>query len=110
MLGEHRVPLLQIDAVDDVVDEEDRFSRIVSLDRLDGGVALRAPSIAAVGALLGEAVGVSRAADASFPVTRSHSGKSAAPASPAAARRRPCPPGRTLAVPFPTRDEVSGRG
>jgi len=98
MLAEHRVPLLQIDAVDDVVDEEDRVSRIVSLDRLDGGVALRAPSIAAVGALLGKAVGVSRAADASFSVTRSHSGKSAAPASPAAARRGPCPPGRTLAV------------
>src|SRR5207247_125798 len=54
MLAEHRVPLLQIDAVDDVVDEEGRFSRIVSLDRLDGGVALRAPWRAAVGALLGE--------------------------------------------------------
>src|SRR5438552_15739616 len=98
MLAEHRVPLLQIDAVDDVVDEEDRFSRIVSLDRLDGGVALRAPSIAAVGALLGEAVGVSRAADASFPEPRSHSGKSAAPASPAAARRRPSRPRPPLAV------------
>jgi len=32
-------------------------------------------------------------------VTRSGSGKSAAPASPAAARRRPCPPGGTLALP-----------
>jgi len=34
---------------------------------------------------------VSRAAQASFPVARSRSGKSAAPASPAAARRPPRP-------------------
>src|SRR5437773_90441 len=39
-----------------------------------------------------------RAADRSSSATRSRSGKSAAPASPAAARRRPCPPGGTLAV------------
>src|SRR5213596_1542091 len=39
-----------------------------------------------------------RAADTSSPATRSRSGKSAAPALPAAARRRPCPPGGTLAV------------
>src|SRR5204863_3236341 len=41
---------------------------------------------------------VRRAVYTSSPTTRSRSGKSAAPASPAAARRRPCPPGATLAV------------
>src|SRR5437867_5967163 len=50
-----------------------------------------------------------RAVDAPYPVTRSRSGKSAAPASPAAARRSPCPPGGSLAVRSPTRDAVSGR-
>ena len=44
------------------------------------------------------AVCVRRTVDTSSPATRSRSGKSAAPASPAAARRRPCPPGGTLAV------------
>src|SRR5437867_25809 len=39
-----------------------------------------------------------RAADALSPVMRPRSGKSAAPASPAAARRPPCPPGGILTV------------
>src|SRR6266516_519628 len=59
-----------------------------------------APPFVEVGALVepGQGLCVRRAVDTSSPATRSRSGKSAAPALPAAARRRRCPPGATLAV------------